>query len=146
MARKKPLVWSVSVYCRHDNSVLLAYQNVLGWAPIECPIRAQETPLAAARRLLQELGWARVVFPAIHKVTDAPPGLLLYEEHDDESGALHRTFAFVVDVPNRAILREPYSGSLWVRAISDLPMGCPTRVLTTMPYALTAGRKKVVVA
>lgn len=144
MARKRR-VWSVSVYCRHEEAVLLAYRDVIGWTPIEGTVSGQETPLEASRRLLGQLGWSKTVFPTIHKVTDAPPGLLLYEEHDDEEGIRHRCFAFLAEVPAPKItLGVPYSGAMWVRSVAELPMGCPTRVLTTMPYALSAGREKVV--
>lgn len=143
MARKRR-VWSVGVYCRFEGSVLLAHQDML-WIPIEGPIMGQETPLEAARRHLGGLGWARAVFPTIHKVTDAPPGLLLYEEHDDEEGVRHRQFAFIAEVPTKLVgLGAPYTGAIWVRSVAELPMGCPTRVHTTMPYALTAGREKIV--
>jgi len=142
---KKRRVWSVGIYCRHDEAVLLAHRNTLGWAPIEGAIIGQDTPLEAARRLLGDIGWDRVIFPAIHKVVDAPAGLLLYEEHDDEEGTKHRSFAFVAEVPSQKFsLGEPYSGAMWVRSVAELPMGCPTRVLTTLPFALTAGREKIV--
>jgi hypothetical protein len=139
---RKRRIWSVGIYCRHENAVLLAYRDVIGWTPVEGYIIGQDTPLEAARRLLVELGWPKVIFPSIHKVTDAPPGLLLYEEHDDEEGVLHRSFAFVAEVPTPKITLGGYSGAMWVRSVAELPMGCPTRVLTTMPFALTAGRER----
>ncbi len=139
-------VWSVGVYCRNDKAVLLAHRDML-WAPLEGLIVGQETPLEAARRLLGQLGWFRAVFPTIHKVADAPPGLLLYEEHDDEEGLRHRSFAFLAEVPTQRInLGDPYTGAMWVRSVAELPMGCSTRILTTMPFALTAGREKIATA
>jgi hypothetical protein len=144
---KKRRTWSVGVYCRFDQTVLLGHRDVIGWTPLEGAILSQETPLEAARRLLGELGWDKVLFPTIHKVIDAPPGLILYEEHDDEEGTKHRSFAFLVEVPNQKLsLGAPYTGAMWVRSVADLPMGCPTRVSTTMPYALTAGRKSPIPA
>ena len=144
MARKKR-TWQVSCYCRHENSVLLV-RRADEWVPIEGRMRSGETPLEAAKRILKARGWTSVVFPAIHKVEGAPPGLLLYEEHDTDTQVC-LTFAFVVVVPATKFRSVPNErGSLWIMSRAELPFGCPLRVEVAMPFALTAGREQILSA
>lgn len=149
---KKPAptrrAWSVSIYCRNQGAVLLIYHNRLStWLPIGGEIEPGETPIEAARReLREETGFHEgVIFPAIHKVTGAPPGLLLYEEHDAGSKGVHLNFAFLAEVPSRRMLADcdEFSGHMWVRGTPEIPESCPLNVQETMTYALTAGRERV---
>lgn len=144
MARKKR-TWQVACYCRHADGVLLVRQGD-EWVPIEAPMHSGETPLEAAKRVLKTRGWPEARFPAIHKVEGAPPGLLLYEEHDADSQVC-LTFVFVVEVPDpdyRPTAGE--RGSIWVLSRAELPFGCPLRVQVAMPFALTAGREQILSA
>lgn len=138
--------WSVSIYCRHQGAVLLVRHNRLDvWLPIGGEMDAGETPLEAARReLREETGFDQgVIFPAIHKVTGAPPGLLLYEEHEAGSKGTHLNFAFIAEVPSKHLRVDcdEFSGILWVRSLAEAPEDCPVNVQEALPYALTAGRQ-----
>lgn len=144
MARKKR-TWWVAVYCRHEDSVLLV-RRADEWLPLESAMRTGETPLEAARRLMKTRGWDDIIFPSIHKVEGAPPGLLLYEEHEAD-GEVHLTFVFVVEVPSAEF--RPASGdrgSIWILSRAEMPYGCPTRVQVAVPFALTAGREQILSA
>lgn len=140
--------FSVSVYCRHQGAVLLIKHNRLGmWLPVGGEMEPDETPYEAARReLREETGHEHgVVFPAIHKVTGAPPGLILYEEHESGKKGLHMNFAFLAEVPSKQLRAcDEYSGTLWIRSMSEAPEACPVNVREALPYALTAGREGAV--
>ena len=142
--------FSVSVYCRHEGSVLLIQHTRLQlWLPIGGELQRGETPLEAARRELQEeTGFEHgVSFPIIHKVVGAPPGLLLYEEHDAGSKGLHLNFAFVAEVPSRKVRpNHEYAGFMWVDSMAKVPEDCPTNVRQALLYALAAGREKLLPA
>lgn len=134
--------WSVSLYCRHEGAVLLVrHKRLKTWLPIGGEIEAGETPLEAAKReLREETGFNKVTFPAIHTVLGAPPGLLLYEEHDAGSKGTHMNFAFIVEVPNKGVKTNgEYLGTIWVTDVAELPDDTPPNVIDAMPYALTAG-------
>ncbi len=136
------LAWSVSVYCRHEGAVLLVLHHRLrAWIPVGGEIGPGETPLEAARRLArEEAGCRQVFFPPIHNVFGAPPGLLLYEEHEAGEKGQHLNFAFIAEVPNKSVqLHESYRGLVWVTSMGDLPDPIPPSVLDGLPYALTAG-------
>jgi len=135
--------WSVSLYCRHEGSVLLVrHKQFRTWVPLSGEIQAGETPLEAARRELRdETGFGKdAVFPAIHPVLGAPPGLLLYEEHLVGLNGMHLNFAFIVEVPNKsAQTNGTYLGTMWIASMAELPEETPPNVQDAMPYALTAG-------
>lgn len=135
--------WSVSIYCRHEGAVLLVlHDRVLHervWIPIGGEIKENETPLEAASRQVIEGTGLNHFFPVIHKVHGAPPGLLLYEEHEEDE-VLHMNFAFIAEVPNKRVrLDESCAGMLWVSSLIELPEPVLPSVLGAMPYALTAG-------
>ena len=134
--------WSVSVYCRHEGAVLLVlHKRLQMWIPVGGEITEGETPLEAAQReVREETGFSDIVFPAIHKVQGAPPGLLLYEEHEAGDKGLHMNFAFIAEVPDKGVRSDgSYTGMLWVSSMADLPEPVPSNVLDALPYALTAG-------
>lgn len=134
--------WSVSVYCRHEGAVLLVlHKRLKAWVPIGGEMKEGETPVEAARReIREETGFVDPVFPSIHKVFGAPPGLLLYEEHEAGDKGLHMNFAFISEVPHKGVLTDgSYTGMLWVPSAAELPDPVPPNVLDAMPYALTAG-------
>jgi len=145
---KSRRVLSVSIYCRHQRSVLLIQQaSSEAWVPLEGPVSQEETPLEAAWRHLEvEAGYReQILFPTIHKVLGAPPGLLLYEEHDGDDGQLLMNFAFVVGVPSKSVqLRQAFNGLLWVDSMAKVPDGCPTHVQQALMYALVAGRESII--
>lgn len=141
---KNRRAFSVSIYCRHKESVLLIQHAEL-WQPIIGKIRRGETPLEAARRELHgETGFEQAVFPAIHKVLGAPPGLLLYEEHrvgDDT----YMNFAFVAEVPSKRVVpSSEFEGLVWISSMAKVPENCPQNVRQALIYALSAGREVIV--
>lgn len=134
--------WSVSVYCRHAGAILLILHKRLGvWIPVGGEIQDGETPLEAARReVREETGFTSIEFPSIHKVYGAPPGLLLYEEHDAGEKGQHLNFAFVAEVPDRGVRSDgSYTGMLWVSSMQEVPEPAPPNVLDALPYAFIAG-------
>lgn len=139
--------WSVSIYCRHEGAVLLVQHTRLKlWLPVGGEIEPGETPLEAARReLAEETGITEATFPVIHKVIGAPPGLLLYEEHEAGSKGLHMNFAFIAEVPSKRVVPcYEYTGMMWVESVAKAPTeDCPTSVRQALVYALTAGRERV---
>ena len=131
--------WSVSVYCRHEGAILLVLHRRI-WTPIGGELEDNETPIEAARRKLREKTGFTGVFPAIHKIFGAPPGLLLYEEHDAGDKGRHLNFAFVVEVPDKNVRTNgSYTGMLWGSSMEELPDPVPPNVLDALPYAFIAG-------
>jgi len=118
----------------------LLVQQGRAWVPICGEMQPEETPLeAAGRALWEEVGVHRPVFPHIHSVLGAPPGLLLYEEHP-AAGTLVLAFAFIAEVPHKVLRSNGHQrGALWISSVSELPEGTPPYVQDAMPYALTAG-------
>ncbi len=134
--------WSVSIYCRHEKSLLLVVHKKFGiWIPVGGEIEDGETPVEAALREVREkTGFTDIVFPAIHKVYGAPPGLLLYEEHDAGDKGLHMNFTFIAEVPDKRVqMSDSYMGLLWVSSMEELPNPVPPNVLDALPYAFIAG-------
>lgn len=118
------------------------------WVPVGGEMQPGETPLEAARReLREETGVIDATFPAIHKVLGAPPGLLLYEEHESGSKGLHMNFAFVAEVLSKQIMPcSEYTGSMWVESAAKAPTDCPANVKQALPFAITAGRERLLVS
>ena len=141
-ARRKRRAFSVSIYCRHEGSVLLVQHKRLRlWVPVGGEMLLGETPLEAAERELWEgAGIEHPIFPHIHSVLGAPPGLLLYEEHEVSRKGTHMNFAFIAEVPYKNVRSNgTFGASVWVTSLAELPEGTPPSVQDAMPYALTAG-------
>jgi 8-oxo-dGTP diphosphatase len=133
--------FSVSIYCRHKGAVLLVKHKRLGiWIPVGGEMLDGETPIeAATRECLEETGH-HPVFPRIHHVIGAPPGLLLYEEHDAGSKGVHMNFAFPAEIQSRNLVPcDEYTNVVWVTSIAEIPEESPLTVREAMPYALAAG-------
>lgn len=131
--------WSVSILARNEGEVLLIRHKRLGtWLPVGGEVEPGETPLEAARReLREETGFEGVFVPDLG-VTGTPAGLLGYEEHDAGSKGTHLNFAFVADVPDRALVpNDEYTEFRWVADAGDLP--CPTNVRELVRMARFAG-------
>ncbi|HVU51533.1 MAG TPA: NUDIX domain-containing protein [Polyangia bacterium] len=132
--------FSVAIFCRHGGEVLLIRHKRLGaWLPVGGEIEPGETPLEAARRELGEETGLEGTFPRGLGVEGTPPGLIGYEEHPAGSKGLHMNFAFVADVPTRALaVCDEYTDARWVGAAVDLE--CPPNVRELVRLALAAPR------
>jgi len=130
--------FSVSVFCRHGGEVLLVRHRRLGtWLPVGGEIEAGETPLEAAARELGEETGLSGRFPAGLGVEGTPPGLIGYEEHLAGSKGLHMNFAFVADVPSRALAScDEWSAARWV--VDATGLDCPENVRQLVRLALAA--------
>jgi 8-oxo-dGTP diphosphatase len=130
--------FSVAIFARHAGEVLLVRHRRLGtWLPVGGEIEAGETPLEAARRELREETGLEGRFPEGLGVSGTPPGLIGYEEHPAGSKGLHMNFAFVADVPGRALAAcDEWSEARWVADASA--MECPENVRQLVRLALAA--------
>jgi ADP-ribose pyrophosphatase YjhB (NUDIX family) len=131
--------FSVAIFCRQGGEILLIRHKRLGtWLPVGGELEAGETPLEAARRELREETGLEGTFPPGLGVAGTPPGLIGYEEHGAGSKGLHMNFAFVADVPSRALAAcDEYTDARWVGPRFDLD--CPENVRQLVRLALAAG-------
>lgn len=123
--------------------MLILHKRLGVWVPIGGELEEGETPIEAARREVEEeTGHRDITFPSIHKVTGAPPGLLLYEEHQAGDKGLHMNFAFLAELGSKQLRPcDEYSGSMWLTSADEMPINTPTNVREAIPFALTAGRR-----
>jgi 8-oxo-dGTP diphosphatase len=143
--RTKPVTlrraFSVSIYCRNKGAILLIrHKRLKMWLPIGGEMLEGETPLeAATRECIEETGLSPY-FPRIHHVIGAPPGLLLYEEHDAGSKGVHMNFAFIAEISSRNLAPcSEYDDVTWLTSIAETPEESPLNVREALPYALAAG-------
>jgi 8-oxo-dGTP diphosphatase len=131
--------FSVSIFCRHEGSVLLVKHNRLGtWLPVGGEIEPGETPLEAATREAFEETGLTCTFPEGLGVTGTPSGLLGYEEHQAGTKGLHMNFVFVADVPSRDVRGcDEFSEVRWVSDADGLSP-CPANVRELVLLALAA--------
>ena len=135
--------FSVSIFCRHDGAILLVRHRRLGtWLPVGGELEPGETPLEAARRELREETGLEGTFPAGLGVDGTPPGLVGYEEHLAGSKGLHMNFAFVADVPTRALAPcDEWDAARWATAEDLATLPCPENVRQLAALALAAGAR-----
>jgi 8-oxo-dGTP diphosphatase len=135
--------FSVAIFCRHRDAILLIRHRRLGtWLPVGGEIEPGETPLEAARRELSEETGLAGRFPEGPGVDGTPPGLIGYEEHQAGSKGLHMNFAFVAEVESRQVHGcEEFDAVRWVTAAELAGVDCPTNVRQLGLLALGAPRR-----
>jgi 8-oxo-dGTP pyrophosphatase MutT (NUDIX family)/ketosteroid isomerase-like protein len=136
--------FSVSIFARHRGRVLLVAHRGLGtWLPVGGEVEPGETPLDAARRELLEETGLRGVFPVLHGIDGAPPGLLGYEEHPAGDKGTHLNFSFVADVASDQVTpNDEFGEHGWFDDAAAI--GCPPNVRQLARLAVHAGESPLV--
>jgi 8-oxo-dGTP diphosphatase len=135
--------FSVAIFCRHGDAVLLIHHRRLGtWLPVGGELEPGEAPLEAARRELWEETGLAGRFPEGLGVDGTPAGLLGYEEHQAGAKGLHMNFAFVADVDSRGVRGcDEFDAVRWVTAAELAGVECPRNVRELALLALRAARR-----
>jgi 8-oxo-dGTP diphosphatase len=133
---KERRAFSSSVFCVHNDHVLLIRHKLLGlWLPLGGEIEAGETPQEAARReACEEAGYEPedLVFPPIPSWWGqrAPiDGYMEYEEHPAGPKGTHMNFVFVAKARHKRVFSDgSWDSYLWLspQGVEDRPALCKT--------------------